>query len=85
MLIHVCIPLGFSEETLELLLFAVKDLKQSLRDLGSDLMIRCGSAEIIIGELVKEVVKLGFLTLIFNWPGMCALQALISSLSYMHH
>lgn len=30
----------FSDETLELLLFAVKDLKKSLRDQGSDLMIR---------------------------------------------
>lgn len=61
---------GFSDETLELLLFAVKDLKKSLRDQGSDLMIRFGSAENVIRELVKEVVKLGLLTVIFNRPGL---------------
>lgn len=42
----------------QLLVFAVKDLKKSLRDQGSDLMIRIGNAENVIQELVKEVVKL---------------------------
>ncbi|KAL1813856.1 hypothetical protein DCAR_0626239 [Daucus carota subsp. sativus] len=45
----------YSEEMFELLVFAVKDLKKSLRDQGSDLMIRIGSAENVIQELVKEV------------------------------
>ncbi|XP_074355151.1 uncharacterized protein LOC141693864 isoform X2 [Apium graveolens] len=45
----------YSEEMFQLLVFAVKDLKKSLRDQGSDLMIRIGSAENVIGELVKEV------------------------------
>lgn len=45
----------YSEEMFDLLVFAVKDLKKSLRDQGSDLMIRTGSAEIVIQELVKEV------------------------------
>lgn len=40
----------------QLLVFAVKDLKKSLRDQGSDLMIRIGSAENVIQELVEEVV-----------------------------
>ncbi|KAK1366662.1 Photolyase/cryptochrome alpha/beta domain-containing protein [Heracleum sosnowskyi] len=45
----------YSEEMFELLVFAVKDLKRSLRNQGSDLMIRIGSAENVIQELVKEV------------------------------
>ncbi|KAK2975852.1 hypothetical protein RJ640_022869, partial [Escallonia rubra] len=45
----------FKDEELELLLYAVKDLRQSLKDQGSDLVIRCGSAERIIRELVQEV------------------------------
>ncbi|XP_052197181.1 uncharacterized protein LOC127804359 [Diospyros lotus] len=45
----------FSDEMLELLLFAVVDLRKSLKDLGSDLMIRFGMAESIIQDLVKEV------------------------------
>lgn len=47
---------GFSDEMLELLLFAVRDLRKSLKDQGSNLMIRFGSAEIVIPELAKEVV-----------------------------
>ncbi|XP_071732695.1 uncharacterized protein [Rutidosis leptorrhynchoides] len=46
---------NFTEEMLELLLFAVKDLRQSLKDLGSDLMIRLGKSESVIQDLVKEV------------------------------
>lgn len=44
----------FTEEKLELLLFAVKDLRNSLKDLGSDLMIRFGRTESVIQDLVKE-------------------------------
>ncbi|KAK3009812.1 hypothetical protein RJ639_013937 [Escallonia herrerae] len=45
----------FKDEELELLLYAVKDLRQSLKDQGSNLVIRCGSAERVIRELVQEV------------------------------
>ncbi|KAI3735168.1 hypothetical protein L6452_14657 [Arctium lappa] len=45
----------FTEEMLVLLLFAVKDLRNSLKDLGSDLMIRFGRTESVIQDLVKEV------------------------------
>ncbi|KAK1414549.1 hypothetical protein QVD17_30295 [Tagetes erecta] len=45
----------FDEEGLELLLFALKDLRSSLQDLGSNLMIRLGRSEYVIQELVKEV------------------------------
>lgn len=44
----------FTEEMLELVLFALKDLRKSLKDQGSDLMVRFGSAEAIIQDLVKE-------------------------------
>lgn len=46
---------GLSDEILELLLFALDDLKKSLKDQGSNLMIRFGSAESVIAELLKEV------------------------------
>ncbi|KAJ0749991.1 putative (6-4)DNA photolyase [Helianthus annuus] len=45
----------FNEEFFELLLFAVKDLRDSLKDLGSNLMIRFGRTESVIQDLVKEV------------------------------
>ncbi|KAL3524178.1 hypothetical protein ACH5RR_017012 [Cinchona calisaya] len=45
----------FSDEMLELLLFALEDLRKSLKDQGSNLMIRFGNAENVIEELVKEV------------------------------
>ncbi|KAE8022417.1 hypothetical protein FH972_008219 [Carpinus fangiana] len=45
----------FSDEVQEMVIFAVEDLRKSLKDLGSDLMIRFGSAENVIRELVKEV------------------------------
>lgn len=41
---------------LELVLFAVEDLKKSLKDQGSDLMIRFGNAESVIQDLAREVV-----------------------------
>ena len=62
----------------ELLVFAVKDLKKSLRDQGSDLMIRIGSAENVIQELVKEVVY-SLLSLLFIVKELKELQALINS------
>nr|XP_043612736.1 uncharacterized protein LOC122584748 [Erigeron canadensis] len=46
---------NFTEEMLELLLFAVKDLRSSLKGMGSDLMIRSGTAESVIQHLVKQV------------------------------
>ncbi|KAK4572021.1 hypothetical protein RGQ29_030431 [Quercus rubra] len=45
----------FSEEMQEMVLFAVEDLRKSLKELGLDLMIRFGSAENVIQDLVKEV------------------------------
>lgn len=49
------ISAGFSEEILELLLFALDDLRKSLKDQGSNLMIRFGNAETVIEELLREV------------------------------
>lgn len=46
---------GFSDEILELLLFALDDLRKSLKDQGSNLMIRFGNAESVIKELLREV------------------------------
>ncbi|KAG8381484.1 hypothetical protein BUALT_Bualt06G0126600 [Buddleja alternifolia] len=45
----------FSDEVIELLLFALEDLRKLLKEQGSNLMIRFGSAESVICELVKEV------------------------------
>ncbi|XP_021286133.1 uncharacterized protein LOC110417884 [Herrania umbratica] len=45
----------YSDEMLELVLFALEDLRNSLKEQGSNLMIRFGSAENVIAELVKEV------------------------------
>ncbi|RVW35259.1 hypothetical protein CK203_085833 [Vitis vinifera] len=49
------ISAGFSDEMLELVLVAMEDLRESLKDQGSNLMIRFGSAEKTIREIVKEV------------------------------
>lgn len=46
---------GYSDDMLELLLFALEDLRYSLKEQGSNLMIRFGCAEDVIKELVKEV------------------------------
>ncbi|CAI9092073.1 OLC1v1027220C1 [Oldenlandia corymbosa var. corymbosa] len=43
------------DEMLELLIFALEDLRKSLKDRGSNLMIRFGDAEGVIEALVKEV------------------------------
>ncbi|CAI8600421.1 unnamed protein product [Vicia faba] len=45
----------FSDEMLQLVLFALKDLRKSLQERGSDLMIRFGNAENVIQQLAKEV------------------------------
>ncbi|RDY00292.1 Pheophytinase, chloroplastic, partial [Mucuna pruriens] len=49
---------GFSDETLELVLLALQDLRKSLKDRGSDLMLRFGNAENVIQQLATEVVTL---------------------------
>lgn len=41
---------------IELVLLAVEDLRRSLREHGSNLMIRFGNVESVLQELVKEVV-----------------------------
>lgn len=51
---------GFSDEMLELLVFALQDLKKLLKDQGSDLLIGFGSAEDVIVKLVNEVAWQGF-------------------------
>ncbi|XLR56540.1 hypothetical protein S83_007212 [Arachis hypogaea] len=48
----------FSDEMLELLLFALQDLRNSLKERGSNLMIRFGNAEHVIQQLASEVVTL---------------------------
>ncbi|EPS74310.1 hypothetical protein M569_00444, partial [Genlisea aurea] len=45
----------FSDEMVELLLFALEDLRQLLQQQGSNLMIKFGVAENVIIELAKEV------------------------------
>ncbi|KAL8552576.1 hypothetical protein ACS0TY_001314 [Phlomoides rotata] len=45
----------FSDEMLELLLFALEDLRKLLKEKGSNLMIRFGTAENVISRLVQEV------------------------------
>ncbi|KAJ4953251.1 hypothetical protein NE237_030083 [Protea cynaroides] len=46
---------GFSDEMLELVILALEDLREWLKSQGSNLMIRFGSAENVILELVQEV------------------------------
>ncbi|KAG8638487.1 uncharacterized protein LOC110600318 isoform X3 [Manihot esculenta] len=45
----------YSNEMLELVLFALEDLRKSLKDQGSNLMIRFGNAENVVRDLVQEV------------------------------
>ncbi|KAK7401168.1 hypothetical protein VNO78_12488 [Psophocarpus tetragonolobus] len=45
----------FSDETLELLLLALQELRNSLKDRGSDLFVRFGNAENVIHQLAREV------------------------------
>ena len=51
----------FSDEMLKLLLLALEDLKQLLKDQGSDLLVAFGSAEDVIRKLVNEVATQGLL------------------------
>lgn len=51
---------GFSDEMLELVLFALQDLRKSLQNRGSDLMIKFGHAENVIQQLATEVVTFFF-------------------------
>lgn len=44
---------------LELLLFALKDLKMVLKSQDSDLLIGLGNAEDVVLKLVNEVTKQG--------------------------
>lgn len=46
---------GFSDEMLDLLLFALEDLKKLLKDQGSDLFIGFGNSEDVIMKIVNEV------------------------------
>ncbi|XVF50670.1 hypothetical protein PTKIN_Ptkin04bG0120700 [Pterospermum kingtungense] len=45
----------YSDEMLQLLLFALEDLRNSFKEQSSNLMIRFGNAENVISHLVKEV------------------------------
>jgi len=52
---------------LELLVFALQDLKKLLKDQGSDLLIGFGTAEDVIVKLVTEVAWQNFLpSSVFN-------------------
>lgn len=53
-LLKICV--GYSNEMLELVLFALEDLRKSLKDQGSNLMIRFGNAENVVRDLVQEVI-----------------------------
>lgn len=55
-LMQAIICVGYSDEMLELVLFALEDLRKSLKGQGSDVMIRFGKVENVIKELVDEVV-----------------------------
>lgn len=52
---HIIWCPGFSDEMLELLLFALEDLRRVLKEQGSDLLIVYGAAEKAVIELVKKV------------------------------
>jgi len=45
---------------LELVLFAIQDLRKSLQGRGSNLMIRFGNAENVLHQLATEVLGLSF-------------------------
>lgn len=57
---------------LELLVFALQDLKKFLKDQGSDLLVGFGSAEDVIVKIVNEVA----------WQGL--LRSSDFSIMYMH-
>jgi hypothetical protein len=58
---HIFFPslAGYSDKKLELLLFALKDLKMILKSQESDLLVGLGNAEDIILKLVNEVTMQG--------------------------
>lgn len=43
---------------LEMAVFALRDLRNSLRDKGTNLMVRFGNAENVVQEIVEKVVNL---------------------------
>lgn len=45
----------FGDEMLEMAVFALRDLRNSLRDKGTNLMVRFGNAENVIQEIVEKV------------------------------
>ena len=49
------IGVGYSDDMLELVLYALGDLRKLLKEQGSNLMIRFGSTENVIRELALEV------------------------------
>jgi hypothetical protein len=50
---------GYSDTMLELLLFALKDLKSTLKLQQSDLLIALGNAEDVVLKLANEVATKG--------------------------
>jgi len=50
---------GYSDKMLELLLFALKDLKMALKSQESDLLIGLGNSEDVVLKLVNEVTMQG--------------------------
>lgn len=48
---------GFEDETLEMVVAALEDLRNALRDKGTNLMVRFGKAENVIQEIVEKVVN----------------------------
>ncbi|KAJ8752906.1 hypothetical protein K2173_008641 [Erythroxylum novogranatense] len=44
----------FDDEMLEMALFALEDLRKSLKERGSNLMVRFGGAESVIGNIVQQ-------------------------------
>jgi len=50
---------GYSDKMLELLLFALKDLKMALKSQESDMLIGLGNAEDVLLKIVNEVTMQG--------------------------
>lgn len=48
---------GFEDEMLEMVVAALEDLRNALRDKGTNLMVRFGKAENVIQEIVEKVVN----------------------------
>lgn len=56
LLILAIMHVGYSDEMLELVVFALEDLRQFLKEKGSNLMFRFGNAESVLQELVTKVL-----------------------------